>query len=216
MGIVYLLSSGIPYYQFYAGILFGWCTTQFAEYLLWITNPQDGCSEMNHILTMTLVPIVLILQPLGALLGSLFLIPWDKSSSSRKQFIVVFSALIVGLVFWAEFYDIQKTCTIVTPGQHLHWHTSNFNFDKITSQSQVVIYTIWAILIITPLVVYWKKHYVFLAIALIAPSFGFVYGLYTDSKASIWCYYGSYSSIWGIIALALTQSGITNPLEWKM
>ena len=70
--IIYLLTSGIPHFQWIALILVGWCGMQFDELLLWLTNPKKGCTIWNKLITVTLIPLVLILQPLGSLYGSLY------------------------------------------------------------------------------------------------------------------------------------------------
>ena len=52
--IVYLLSSRIPHFQWIGVGLIGWCGMQFAELLLWLTEPRKGCTLWNKIITMTL------------------------------------------------------------------------------------------------------------------------------------------------------------------
>ena len=114
IAIVYLLSSGIPHFQWIGILLIGWCGMQFAELLLWMTKPRTQCTSWNKIITLTLIPLVLALQPLGSLWGSLYVIPWNKSTDFRKNFIIFYSILIVLAVCWSQFFNITKTCTIVT------------------------------------------------------------------------------------------------------
>ena len=202
VAIIYLLSSGVPHFQWIAIILIGWCGMQFDEFLLWSTNPRKGCTIWNKIITLTLIPIVLMLQPLGSLYGSLYAIPWNKSSDFRKNFIIYYSIFIVLAILLYTFINPYKFCTIVTPRGHLHWGTSKYiEYDTFS----YIIYFIWAFLIILPLILFWNINNLPIFLLTITPLFGFVYGLYTDGKPSIWCYYTSYSSIVAIILLLLYQ-----------
>jgi hypothetical protein len=200
--IVYLLSSGVPHFQWIAIILVGWCGMQFDELLLWATNPRKECTIWNKIITLTLIPLVLMLQPLGSLFGSLYVIPWNKSSELRKNFIIYYTIFIILVVLAATFINPYKFCIIVTPKGHLHWGTS-----KLTDYNTFgyIIYFVWAFLIALPLILFWNINNLPIILLVITPLFGFLYGLYTDGKPSIWCYYTSFSSIVAIILLALYQ-----------
>jgi len=210
--ILYLLSSGVPHFQWIAVMLIGWCGMQFDELLLWSTNPRKGCTLWNKVITLTLIPIVLMLQPLGALFGSLYVIPWNKSSKFRKDFITYYTIFIILAVLENTFINPYKLCTIVTPEGHLHWNTSK----HVTNSSiNRVIYFVWALLIIFPLLLFWNINYLAILLLTILPTFGFLYGLYTDGKPSVWCYYTSYTSIVAIILLALYQLKIFDVLSYK-
>ena len=210
--IAYLLLSGLPHYQWLGLLLVGWCGMQFAEYLLWSTNPAKGCTPMNKLITLTLIPLVLMLQPLGSLFGSFFVTPWSKSSDFRKQFVGWFSAFVVAGVSYVTYYDMYKTCTIVTDQYHLYWLTSNY----VKNNKRVGIYFLWAIVIGLPLILYWNRSWVFLGALLVTPIFGFMYGLYTDSRASLWCYYTSYTSVIAALALAAKQLGFGDAMYAKL
>ena len=84
------------------------------------------------------------------------------------------------------------------------------------STYNLILYFGWAIAIGLPLVLYWQKSWAFMSLIIIMPVVGLINGLRADSKASIWCYYTSYSSIGCALALALTQLGITDPLNWSV
>jgi hypothetical protein len=200
--IIYLLSSGVPHFQWIAVMLIGWCGMQFNELLLWATNPRKECTIWNKIITLTLIPLVLMLQPLGSLFGSLYVIPWNKSSEFRKKFIIYYTIFIILVVLVATFINPYKFCTIVTPKGHLHWGTS-----KSTDYNTFgyIIYFVWAFLIALPLILFWNINILPIILLTITPLFGFLYGLYADGKPSIWCYYTSYSSIIAIILVALYQ-----------
>jgi hypothetical protein len=212
--ITYLLSSGDPHYKWLAITLIGWCLMQFAELLLWLTEPRKGCTDFNKLITMTLIPLVLVMQPLGSLLGSLYVIPWAKSNDFRKNFIVFYSALIILLVGWSHYYDPYKICTNVTKGGHLFWHTVNNELpDSLFWQ---FTYFLWCALIILPLFMFWDKNFTILFALILIPFFGFSHGLLnSDSRGSIWCYYTSYTSIIASGFLFLKQIGLFDILRLK-
>jgi hypothetical protein len=209
--IAYLLSSQIPHYQWLAVTLSGWCLMQFAELLLWLTEPQSGCSPYNKLITLTLIPLALALQPLGSVFGSLYVMPWAKSSDFRKMFIVGFSVLIIVGVAFGQYYKPDNFCTIVTPGGHLYWHTTEYK-NTYTAMSKV-IYFIWGFLILLPLFLFWDRSFALIAALIFVPLIGFSYELLlTDARGSIWCYYTSYSSVIMAGFLLLKQLGVYNVL----
>jgi len=180
---------------------------QFAELLLWLTNPRKSCTTANKIITFTLIPFILILQPLGATLGSLFVKPWAKCSNNRKLFIMIvsiFSNLVMLILFYG---NITKYCTTVTPDGHLDWIVSTYR------QSKLITYFLWAIVTIVPLFLLWDISYKGVFAISILPLFAFFYGLKTDSKASIWCHYTSFTSIVLILIYALYKFKIYNILK---
>jgi hypothetical protein len=205
VAIIYLLSSGIPHFQWIAIILVGWCSMQFAELLLWITNPRKGCTIWNKIITITLIPLVLIAQPLGSLWGSLYAIPWEKSSNNRKNFMIFYTVFIILFILAYTFINPYKLCTTVTPNGRLYWNTTKHT--NYTS-NDYLIYFLCMVLISIPLILFWNKNNLPIYLLVIIPFIGFMHGLYSDGKPSIWCYYTSYSSIVGIILLALFQLNI--------
>jgi len=204
VAIIYLLTSNIPHFQWIGITLIGWCGMQFDELLLWLTEPRKGCNNLNILITLTLIPIVLMLQPLGSLFGSLYAIPWNTSSDFRKNFIIFYSIFIISAVSFAEFYKPQKICTTVTKQGHLNWHKHKMK----NEYWNIFIYYLWAFLIILPICIFWNKSYLLPSLIVVIPTFGFFTGLTTDSKASIWCHYTSYTSIIASIALLLQQIGI--------
>lgn len=210
--IVYLLSSGIPHYQYLGVLLIGWCGMQFAEYLLWSTNPAKGCTPMNKLITLTLIPFVLVFQPLGSLWGSLFIKPWNESTPQRKQFLVGYSALVTLAISYFTYYKRFKSCTIVTNQYHLHWHTYKY----IPKDRSYGYYLLWMVTIVLPVFMYWDKSWVFLVIFILAPLYGYFYGWFSDSKASLWCYYTSYTSIIAAAALAAKQLRFGDALYAKL
>ena len=94
--IFFLYNSNIPKFKWIACALLGWCGMQFAEALLWATNPSadsEKCSPLNKLITLTIIPLVLMGQPLGSLWGSLYITPWNKSSSIRKNVLIFYTIL---------------------------------------------------------------------------------------------------------------------------
>jgi len=206
IAIVVLLSSGIPHFKWLAVTLIGWCTIQFVEFLLWLTEPSkdavDGCSEWNNLITTTLVPFGLMMNPLAPLFGSLYVIPWNKSSDFRKNFIVIFSIIIIAGIMYL--YDDPNQCTTVSPQGHLLWISNKLLSNNLTEN---IITYLWGILILLPFLLFWDKSFIIIAMFILFPLIGFFYGMYyTDSKASIWCYYASFSSIIGLLLLGLYKS----------
>jgi hypothetical protein len=199
--------SNVPHFMWIGAIMIGWCGMQFAELLLWLTNPRKSCTPMNKLITLTLIPIILILQPVGAILGSFFVKPWSACSQKRKLFIVLFS-ILSSLVLLLHFFGNRvKYCTTVTPEGHLNWWLSNYS-GKIP-----IAYILWLIIIALPIFVLWDKSYKVVVALSIMPAFGFIYGLRTDSKGSIWCHYTSYTSIISLVVYGLYKFKIYNILK---
>ena len=200
--IVYLLSSGQIYYQWLGIVLIGWCGMQFDELLLWLTEPRTKCTKWNEIITMTLIPMTLIAQPVFGLWGSLYVLPWSKTSNLRKQFMIFYTLLCTLIIYFIHFYKPDKTCTTVTEDGHLNWATTKYVRDT------AIFTPLWAIIISLPILLFWKKNYMLLLLLGILPTIGYQYGKYTDSQGSIWCYYTSYASIIACIALFLDQTNV--------
>jgi hypothetical protein len=199
--IIYLLHSNIPHFQWIAIGLIGWCGMQFAELLLWLTDPRKGCTMWNKIITLTLIPLILVMQPLGFLWGSLYDTPWNKCSDIRKKFMIFYSLFIILVISYCFYYKPYKLCTTVSESGHLYWSTSKYTYDTL----EITKYFTWALLILLPLFVFWRKNLLSILLLIIIPTVGFLSGLKTDSRGSIWCNYTSYTSIISIILLFLHQ-----------
>jgi len=207
VAIVIMLQSNVPRFKWIGAIMIGWCGMQFAEMLLWLTNPRKSCTTMNKLITFTLIPLVLVSQPLSALFGSFFVKPWSACSQKRKLFIVLFS-ILSSLVLLLHFFGKRvKDCTTVTAEGHLNWWLSNY------TGSKPIAYTLWLIIIALPIFVLWDTSYKVVVALSIMPAFGFIYGLKTDSKGSIWCHYTSYTSIISLVVYGLYKFKIYNILK---
>ena len=209
--IVLLLQSNVPHFQWISLMMVGWCGMQIAEFLLWLTKPRESCTSMNKIITLTLIPLVLFSQPLCGLFGSFFIKPWSACSDNRKLFIVVYSIIVV-LMMGIYFYkDVEKYCTVVTPDGHLDWWLLSFK-PKYTT-GYLIRYYVWLIILFIPIFLLWDISYKAIFAISILPLFGFFYGLKTDSSASIWCHYTSFTAIISILIYVLYKSNIYNILK---
>jgi hypothetical protein len=208
VAIVYLLSSGIPHFQWLGVTLFGWCAMQFAEYLLWSENPRKECTENNKLITATLIPLALFLQGVSAMLGAFFVYPANVLNPYALASVAVSAATIYAM----HFYNADKMCTVVTKEGHLNW--SRRSDWSVASPAEITVgYYYWAFVIFCPLLFLWNRSRLFLAALVVLPALGFFYGQNTDSGASIWCYYTSWSSIIAAGGLALKQAGIYDVLR---
>lgn len=206
--ILYLLSSGIPHFQWLGAALFGWCLMQFDEYLLWSENPREGCTENNKLITATLIPLALFLQGVSAILGAFFVYP----ASVLKPYAIGWVVLSAATVYAMHFYNADKMCAVVTKEGHLNW--SRRSDWSVASPAEITFgYYYWAAIIFLPLLFLWNRSRLFLAVFTVLPAISFFYGQTTDSGASIWCYYTSWSSVIAASALALKQAGIYDVLR---
>ena len=201
--IVYLLASGIPHFQWLGVALFGWCAMQFSEFLLWSENPRQGCTENNKLITATLIPIALFLQGVSAMLGAFFVYP----ANVLKPYAAVSVAIAAATVYMMHFYNPDKLCTVVTKEGHLNW-SRKLGWSDAPPAAITFGYYYWAAVIFFPLLFLWNRSVLFLAAITLLPAVGFFYGQATDSGASIWCYYTSWSSIIGAAGLFLKQTNI--------
>jgi len=206
--IVYLLMSGIPHFQWLGVALFGWCAMQFDEFLLWSENPREGCTETNKLITATLIPLAVFLQGVTAMLGAFFVYP----ASTLKPYAIGWVVLSAATVYAMHFHNPDKLCTTVTKEGHLNWaRTSDWSHTPLTRISMGYYY--WAFVIFLPLLYLWNRSLLFLAALTTLPAIGFYYGQTTDSGASIWCYYTSWSSAIAALGLFLKQAGIYDVLR---
>jgi hypothetical protein len=211
IAIIIMLRSNVPHFKWIGLIMVGWCGMQFAEMLLWLTNPRKSCTPMNKLITTTLVPLVLATQPIFALIGSFFVKPWSECSNKRKLFIVTYSVVVTFSLLVYFYKDAEKYCTVVTPEGHLHWWLSNFTSKY--SSDVLTRYYMWLFLLAFPIFMLWNISFKAIIAICILPLFGFIYGLRTDSNGSIWCHYTSYTSIISIIMYGLYKFKIYNILK---
>lgn len=208
--IIILLRSNVPHFQWIGFILIGWCIMQFAELLLWTTDPRKGCTNANKLITLLFIPIVLALQPLGSLLGSFFIKPWNNCDNERKLFLVLTTAFILLSTYITYYKNATKSCTTVTPGGHLYWVINDYT-NYTTSGTWKMF--IWALIILFPLACLWDASYKIILLLSIIPYFAYKKGATTDSRASLWCYYTSFTSVVSVLFYGLYKFNIYNILK---
>ena len=205
IAIAVLFQSGVPHFQWIAMLLVGWCGMQFAELLLWLTNPRKSCTTANKVITLTLIPFVIYLQVFGTMMGSFFVKPWNECSKSRKSFIMWYSSVTL-VILLSHFYgDLNNLCATVTKSGHLNWWPSSYTIPYF--------YFLWAIMTFIPMVALWNISYKIFIPLWVFPCFGFYYGLTTDSRASVWCYYTSFTSLMAIVSYGLYKFKVYNILQ---
>ena len=210
ISIAILFSSNVPHFKWIAVMMIGWCSMQVAELLLWLTNPRKSCTNVNKVITLTLIPLIVVSQPILPILGSFFVKPWSKCSKNRQMLIVGYS-IIVSVIFLYYFFNKPtKYCTIVTKQGHLQWFLKN---SENLGLEMPYGYYIWALAVSIPAFLLWNISYKALFVVFILPIFGFIYGLTTDAKDSIWCYYSSFSAIAMLIVYGLYKFKIYNILK---
>ena len=196
----YLYTSGIAKFKWLSVTLLGWSAMQFAEAILWYTEPDKKCTNLNKLITLTLIPFILILQSIGTVLGSFYVIPWNTLSNENKLAYIIFFIIVVASVLYYQFSVIDSVCTTVTNDGHLNWSTYK---KSILTQNILVTFFMIAL----PLLTLWENKSELLALFII-PIIGALYGLSTDSAGSVWCYYTSFSSIIFALKLYLFKKGI--------
>lgn len=210
IAIIILFSSNIPHFKWIAMIIVGWCGMQFAELLLWLTNPRKSCTMMNKVITVTLIPLVLILQVWGPLFGSFFVKPWPQCSKNRKLFIIFFAIISSLMMIIVNYSKREKYCAVVTNEGHLHWWPWLYSPNK---NYKLGYHYLWLLFTVFPVFMLWNVSYKAIITISIIPLLGFFYGFTTDSSASIWCYYTSYTAIVSILVYALYKFKIYNILK---
>ena len=120
---IYLYTSGIAKFKWLSVTLLGWSAMQFAEAILWYTEPDKKCTNLNKLITLTLIPFILILQSIGTVLGSFYVIPWNTLSNENKLAYIIFFIIVVASIFNYQFTVINNVCTTVTNDGHLDWST---------------------------------------------------------------------------------------------
>jgi hypothetical protein len=212
IAIIILLQSGVPHFQWLGVVLIGWCLMQFAEFLLWLTDPRKGCSSVNKLITATLIPFTLCLQALCPAIGSFFVKPWVQCKQLRRIFILFYSIISVSVMLVYFYGRPVKYCTTVTSNGHLDWFVSEWPVIVIGTK-RLIATTLWQIIIIIPFIVLWDVSYKAVFAFCILPLIGYFYGFTTDSNGSIWCHFASFTSITSLIMYGLYKYNIYNILK---
>lgn len=177
----YLLRRDHPRLKWGSVALAGITAMQWIEGLLWLDGPTPH-GTVNQLLTIALIPLALVAQPWGPLLGSMYELP------VRPRRTAFFGLLITGLtiVVLARLM-YQPTHTQVTPYGHLNWWSPQ-NPPVYAAWA----YGLWAFVIGAPFLLWWRPFWQ----AVLIVSWGWMWAtvgyLFTDSAASYWCFYVSF------------------------
>ena len=210
ISIIILFTSNVPHFKWIAVMMISWCSMQVGELLLWLTNPSKSCTTMNKVITLTLIPLILLSQPIFSILGSFYVKPWSDYSKRNKMFIIGYCIIVSIVLLYYFFENPTSYCTTVTKQGHLNWIITN----KETTKLEMPIgYYAWAAAIIFPAFLLWDVSYKILYVMTLLPLFGFIYGVTRDSKGGIWCYYSSYSAVAMLFVYGLYKSKIYNILK---
>jgi hypothetical protein len=185
---IYLLRSDNPRLKWSAVALFGITAMQWAEGLLWLDGPTPH-GLLNQLLTIWIIPLALLAQAWGPLLGSAYDLP---IRGRQREF---FLLLIVGLTMVvAARFIYQPTHTQVTPQGHLNWW-SRENPPIFSAWA----YGLWAVVIGMPFLLWWRPIWQSLLIV----SWGWMCALasfvFTDSAASHWCFFITFYAAFVVI-----------------
>jgi hypothetical protein len=161
---------------------------QWVEGFLWLDGPKPH-GVLNQFLTVAFIPLALLAQAWGPLLGSTFDLP------VRGRSVPFFLLLVLGLgIVVAARATYQPSYTQVTPEGHLNWWSP---------QNPPVFspwgYGLWAVVIGAPFLLWWRPFWQSLLIV----SWGWLWALVsfvlTDSAASHWCFFVSFYAAFVLI-----------------
>ena len=191
---LYVLRRDHPRLKWSAVALMGITAMQWVEGLLWLDGPAPH-SAINQLLTVALIPLALVAQPWGPLLGSTF----ERPLRGRR--LPFFVLLIAGLTMVVASRVIyQPTHTQVTPEGHLNWWSP-----RNPPVYYAWAYGLWGILIGTPFLLWWRPLWQ----ALLIVSWGWLCAvvsyLLTDSAASHWCFFVSFYAAFTLIYACMVK-----------
>jgi hypothetical protein len=175
---IYLLRRENPRIKWGAIALMGITAMQWIEGFLWLDGPMPHGS-LNQILTVGLIPLALLAQAWGPLLGSTI----DRPVRGRR--LPFFLLLIAGLaIVVAARFIYHPTYTQITPHGHLNWWST-----RNPPVFYAWAYGLWAAVIGAPFLLWWRPFWQSLLIV----SWGWLWAVVgfvlTDSAASYWCFF---------------------------
>jgi hypothetical protein len=140
----YLLRRDNPRLKWGAVALMGITAMQWTEAVLWINGPIPH-GMLNQLVTIGLIPLALLAQAWGPLLGSTF----DRPV--RKRRVPFYFLLILGLAIVVVARTVyQPTHTQITPTGHLNWYSAQ-NPPVFVAWA----YGLWAVVIGAPFLLWW-------------------------------------------------------------
>jgi hypothetical protein len=184
----YLLRRANPRLRWSAVALMGITAMQWVEGLLWLDGPTPH-GLINQVLTVGLIPLALLAQAWGPLLGSMFEVP------VRGRRVSFFLLLIVGLTIVVLARVVyQPTYTQVTPERHLNWYSPR-NPPVFVPWA----YGLWAVVIGAPFLFWWRPFWQSLLIVSWGWLWAVVSFVLTDSAATHWCFFVSFYAAFVLI-----------------
>lgn len=177
----YLLRRNNPRLRWGAVALMGITAMQWVEGFLWLDGPTPH-GAFNQLLTVGLIPLALVAQAWGPLLGSTFALPVRPR---RWPFFVL---LVLGLTIVVVARGLyQPTYTLVTPEGYLNWWSPR-NPPVFSAWA----YGLWGAVIGAPFLFWWRPFWQSLLIV----SWGWLWAtvsfILTDSAATHWCFFVSF------------------------
>lgn len=154
---------------------------QWVEGILWLDGPKPH-GAVNQLLTIGLIPLALLAQAWGPLLGSTFALP------VRGRRLAFFLLLVTGLVIVVVARVIfHPAYTQVTPQGHLNWWSL-----RNPPVYSPWAYGLWAVVIGAPFLLWWRPFWQGLLIVSWGWFWAIVSFILTDSAASHWCFFVSF------------------------
>lgn len=166
----------------WAGVaLMGITAMQWVEGALWLDGPKPA-GLANRLLTVGLIPLALLAQAWGPLLGSLFVLP---ARGRRASFCAL---LLLGLAIVVSARVIEQPAhTLVTPQGRLNWWSPR-NPPVFSPWA----YGLWAFVIGAPFLLWWRPFWQSLLIVSWGWAWATLSFLVSDSAASHWCFFVSF------------------------
>lgn len=161
---------------------------QWTEGALWLDGPKPH-GIVNQVITVFFIPLALVAQPWGPLLGSAFAIPLQ---GRRLPF---FLLLLLGLtIVIAARVIYHPTHSQVTPQGHLNWWSLQ-NPPYFSPWA----YSLWGLVIGAPFLIWWRPFWQSLLIVSWGWAFATIGYIYTDSAASYWCFFVSFYAVFVLV-----------------
>lgn len=192
---VYLHRRNHPRFKWAALALMGITAMQWVEGMLWLSDPRI-CGLINMALTVGLIPLALLAQAWGPLLGSMYEFPVGPRKV-RFAFLLFAGLAFVIAVRWAY----QPLYTQVTPQGYLNWWSP-----QNPPVYEWWVYSLWAGIIGMPFLLWWRPFWQSLLIV----SWGWLWAalsyFFTDNAASNWCFFVSFYSLFLVVYALITPA----------
>ena len=142
---IYLFYRNYSNDKFFATVFISAGLMQLLEYFMW---KDQSCGSMNHTATV-LAFILLLIQPLGLLLGAYYFGELVFNIKKLLPIILIYGTLIgiIGIK-WIDYASNHKLCSRPN-GKHLDWDFSNLLTSNIMKVFWVMYYLLILILVAT-------------------------------------------------------------------